>query len=168
MIKHIDPVWKEPGKWHYMNLPTVHKPFNDPVSIAEWKALGYTHKLFTGEIYDMSNPEPPWMQFVRKELPWKHFSWSIHVMEPGRVLPEHGDIYITFKKVYGIKDTSDVHRALIFMEDWQSGHVFEVNKEPVLNYQAGDYVVWKNDTLHLAANVGKTPRYSLQITGVIE
>ena len=54
------------------------------------------------------------------------------------------------------------------MEDWQSGHVFEIEKQPIVEWRAGDYVVWKNDTLHLAANVGKTSRYTLQITGVIE
>ena len=168
MLKHINPAWQEPGEWHYTNLPTIYKLFNDPVSLAEWRQLGYTHKLFTGEIYDMNNPEPPWMKSVRTALPWKYFSWSIHFMMPGRVIPEHGDTYVTFKRVHNLEDTVNIHRALIFMDDWQSGHIFEVNKAPVLNYKAGDYVVWKNDTLHLAANVGKTHRYSLQITGVIE
>jgi len=54
------------------------------------------------------------------------------------------------------------------MEDWQSGHISEIEKQPLINWTAGDYIIWKNDTLHLAANVGKTARYTLQITGVIK
>jgi len=54
------------------------------------------------------------------------------------------------------------------MEDWQSGHVSEIEDTVISEWRAGDYIVWKNDTLHLAANVGKTSRYTLQITGVID
>ena len=52
------------------------------------------------------------------------------------------------------------------MADWQSGHISEVEKHSIINWREGDYIVWKNDTLHLAANVGKTSRYTLQITGI--
>ena len=52
------------------------------------------------------------------------------------------------------------------MEDWQSGHVSECEHTVITNWSAGDYIVWKNDTQHLAANVGKTARYTLQITGI--
>jgi hypothetical protein len=79
---------------------------------------------------------------------------------------EHGDTYARFRELYSWD--GDIHRAIFYMEDWQSGHISEIEKQPLINWHAGDYIIWKNDTLHLAANVGKTPRYTLQITGVIE
>ena len=117
-------------------------------------------------MYDMRQEEPDWMDVIRKVLPWKHFSWSIYRMNPGSCLPEHGDTYARFRELHNWD--GDIHRAIFYMEDWQSGHISEIEKQPLINWQAGDYIIWKNDTLHLAANVGKTPRYTLQITGVVE
>ena len=159
---HTDPVWKD----QYKDLMYINEPFNDPVSLQEWRDLGYTQTKFTGDMYDMRQKEPVWMDAIRKVLPWKHFSWSIYRMNPGNCLPEHGDTYARFRQLYN--HNGDIHRAIFYMEDWQSGHISEIEKQPLINWSAGDYIIWKNDTLHLAANVGKTPRYTLQITGVIE
>ena len=159
---HTDPSWKD----QYKDLMYINEPFNDPVSLKEWRDLGYTQTKFTGDMYDMRQKEPVWMDAIRKVLPWKHFSWSIYRMNPGNCLPEHGDTYARFRQLYN--HNGDIHRAIFYMEDWQSGHISEIEKQPLINWHAGDYIIWKNDTLHLAANVGKTPRYTLQITGVIE
>ena len=159
---HTDPVWKD----QYKDLIYINEPFNDLISLKEWRDLGYTQTKFTGDMYDMRQEEPDWMDAIRKVLPWKHFSWSIYRMNPGSCLPEHGDTYARFRELYSWD--GDIHRAIFYMEDWQSGHISEIEKQPLINWQAGDYIIWKNDTLHLAANVGKTPRYTLQITGVVE
>ena len=159
---HIEPVWKE----SYKDFSYKNEPFNDLESIAEWRKLGYTQLKFTGDMYDMRNPEPIWMGNIRQVVPWKHFSWSIYRMGPGCVLPTHGDTYARFRKVHNYD--GDVYRLIFFMEDWQSGHYFEIDGKPKTNWQAGDYVYWKNDAPHLAANIGKTNRYTLQITGIIE
>jgi hypothetical protein len=145
---HSDPVWQGA----FEDLPYQNEPLTK----------------FTGDMYDMRNPEPEWMNAIRKVLPWKHFSWSVYRMGPGCVLPTHGDTYARFCKLYNITDMDTIHRAIFFMKDWESGHIFEIDGLPQTQWRAGDYYVWRNDTEHLAANVGKTPRYSLQITGVIE
>lgn len=159
---HIDPVWYG----LYKDLDFINEPFNDVESLQEWRNLGYTQSKFTGDMYDMRNPEPIWMGSIRQLIPWKHFSWSVYRMGPGCVLPNHSDTYARFRKLY--KYTGDVYRCIFFMEDWQSGHYFEIDGIPKTHWIAGDYVYWKNATLHLAANVGKTDRYTLQITGVVE
>ena len=161
-IGNTDPVWKD----QYKDLMYINEPFNDLVSLKEWRDLGYTQTKFTGDMYDMRQAEPNWMDAIRKVLPWKYFSWSIYRMNPGSCLPEHGDTYARFKELHNWD--GDIHRAIFYMEDWQSGHISEIEKQPLINWCAGDYIIWKNDTLHLAANVGKTPRYTLQITGVIK
>jgi hypothetical protein len=85
-------------------------------------------------------------------------------MPPGTVLPEHGDTYTKFKEIHKVKNTTII-RIIVFLKDWQQGHYMEMNGEPVLKWRAGDWVCWSDGFLHTAANVGKTNRYTLQITG---
>lgn len=157
---HIEPWWQD-----YHDLPFVSEPFNDDLALHEWQALGYTQTRFTGDMYDMRNPEPPWIAPFRDIFHWHHFSWSVYRMAPGTVLPNHRDTYARFKTVHGVNDIEKIQRAVIYLEDWQSGHYAEIDGTPVVAWQQGDYIVWKGSTLHLAANNGKTHRYTLQITG---
>lgn len=150
----------------HRGLLYTNEPFNDQVSLAEWRELGYTQTKFTGDMYDMRNTEPDWIAEFKKYFPWQHFSWSVYRMCPGTVLPNHSDTYAKFKELYNISNIHQIHRAVVFLEDWQSGHYFEIDDEPWTNWSAGDCVVWQSDVPHLAANVGKTNRYTLQITGV--
>ena len=158
--------WIEPWWVSHRDLPYVNEPFNDPGSLAQWQALGYTQSKFTGDMYDMRNPEPAWIEGFRYHFPWQHFSWSVYRMGPGTVLPEHQDTYARFREIYGITDPNTIYRAIVFLEPWSSGHYFEVEGCPVTGWLAGDTYIWHNDVLHLAANVGRTQRYTLQITGV--
>jgi hypothetical protein len=159
--------WIEPW-WvgSFKDLPYANEPFNDPVSLAHWQSLGYTQTKFTGDMYDMRNPEPAWMQGFRHHFPWKHFSWSVYRMGPGTVLPNHQDTYTRFKKLYNVTDDHSIHRAVVFLADWESGHYLEIDGVPITNWIAGDVVMWQSDVWHLAANCGMTDRYTLQITGV--
>ncbi len=161
-LNHMFPVWRDA----YEDLMYINEPFNDPVSLKEWRNLGYTQTKFTGDMYDMRQEEPEWMHLIHNVFDWRYFSWSVYRMNPGCCLPMHGDIYERFRKLHNWQ--GDIHRAIIYMEDWQSGHVSEIEDTVITDWRAGDYIVWKNDTPHLAANVGKTSRYTLQITGVIE
>ena len=150
----------------HRDLPYTNEPFNDPVSLARWQELGYTQTRFTGDMYDMRNPEPDWIAPFRRHFPWQHFSWSVYRMCPGTTLPNHTDTYAKFREIYNIQDPNTIFRAVIFLENWQSGHYFEIDGEPETEWPAGEYVVWRNDVQHLAANVGTTDRYTLQITGI--
>lgn len=159
----VDPWWTDHRELDYIN-----EPFNDPVSLKYWKKLGYTQTKFTGDMYDMRNPEPEWMSPFRKVFPWKHFSWSVYRMGPGCVLPNHQDLFVKFQEIYKVTNPQQICRAVIFLEDWASGHYFEIDGVPMVKWRAGDGVVWRYDTPHLAANVGETDRYTLQITGLID
>jgi hypothetical protein len=158
---HVDPWWSLEN----LALPYVNEPFNDQVALNEWTKLGYTQTKFTGDMYDMRSPEPVWINPFRKVFPLSNFSWSIYRMGPGTVLPEHTDTYSRFKKVYRIKEHTTIMRAIVFLQDWDSGHYLEMNGEPVIKWRAGDWVIWSDQFPHLAANMGKTNRYTLQITG---
>ncbi len=159
---HIDSWW---GNMH-RELPYVNEPFNDTESVALWKSLGYTQTRFTGNMYDMRNPEPTWMaKFYQHFHYLENVGWSVYQMPPGSTLPNHSDTYNRYREIHNITDPSTIYRAIVFLEDWQSGHYSEIDGNAVVNWSAGDILLWQNDVPHLAANVGMTDRYTLQLTG---
>lgn len=158
---HINPWW---GLKH-RDLEYINEQFNDPESLTEWRELGYTQTRFTGDLYDMRAAEPSWMKEFYKIFPWNNLSWSVYRMPPGSVLPMHSDTYARFREIYNLSDTSRIVRTIVFLEDWQSGHYLEMNGTPLTGWRAGDWVSWRDDFPHLAANMGKTNRYTLQLTG---
>ena len=80
------------------------------------------------------------------------------------IIPNHFDAYNVYTKKFGCQ-TEDVHKILVFLEDWKSGHYFELKGKPFVNWKAGDYATWTGNTEHFAANIGTEYRYTLQITG---
>ena len=60
---HTDPVWKD----QYKDLTYINEPFNDPISLKEWRDLGYTQTKFTGDMYDMRQEEPDWMDAHKRK-----------------------------------------------------------------------------------------------------
>jgi hypothetical protein len=152
----------------HRDLPYINEPFNDPAAQRQWKDRGFQHQRFTGDLYDMRQPEPEWMAHFRHWLPMRHFSWSIYRMTPGTVLPEHSDTYKKFREIYSVADDAVIRRYVIFLENWQSGHYIEIDDGPVTKWIQGWGAFWNGDTPHIAANIGRTDRYTLQITGVID
>lgn len=156
-----DPWWSG-----YRDLPYQNEPFNDPHSVALWRSLGYTQTRFTGDMYDMRQPQPDWIDQFRDTFPWRCWAWSVYRMPPGTVLPNHGDTYQRYREIHGIQDIEQVWRAVVFLEHWQSGHYFEIDGQPITEWAQGEYAMWRGSTPHLAANMGQTDRYTLQITGI--
>ena len=87
-------------------------------------------------------------------------------MATGTVLPEHVDTYERYINLFNLKGKEDtIRRAVVFLEDWKPGHYFEIDSTAVVNYKAGEYVLWSPEVPHSASNIGVEPRYTLQITG---
>jgi hypothetical protein len=84
---------------------------------------------------------------------------------PGQVLPEHVDTFYMFAKHNNVHPDGCI-RVNIFLEDWQSGHYFEINKTPITNWKRGDAVIIEKNEPHLSSNSGMSPKYTMQITGV--
>lgn len=160
---HVDPWWD----LRHRDLKYIHEQFNDSESLSEWRRLGYTQTRFTGDMYDMRNAEPGWTTPFRSIFPFERFGWSFYRMPPGSVLPAHRDTYDRFKLIHGLDTKNTVVRTIVFLEDWASGHYLEMNGQPFTGWRAGDWVSWRDDFLHLAANMGKTDRYTLQLTGTV-
>jgi hypothetical protein len=152
----------------YLHLDYVNEPFNDTENTRRWIEQGYPAK-FTGDMCDMRSRQPTWnQQFVDmfSDMGWKDIGTSYYRMNTGTVLPTHGDLYLKYIDLYKLHGQEHrIRRAIVFLEDWASGHYFEAMGTPYTNWSAGQVMEWTYDTPHMAANIGTEPRYTLQITG---
>ena len=94
------------------------------------------------------------------------FSTSMIKQNPGMVFPLHADTYYKFKQTHRV--TGDIVRWCIFLQDWQPGHYFDINQQPIVNWKKGDYVEIKEGDLHRGSNSGNVPKYTAQITGLLK
>ena len=165
-IKHYQlyPFWDQ----EYKNLDYINEPFNDISSKTKWIAAGYCDH-FTGDMCDMRSSQPAWnKRFIEifTDQGWKDIGTSYYRMMTGTVLPTHGDLYLKYVDLFNLKGQEQtIRRAVVFLEDWQPGHYAEYMGRPWVDWKAGSVVEWTYDTPHMAANLGLTPRYTLQITG---
>ena len=86
----------------HRDLEYVREPYNNPGETEVWRNMGFTHEHFTGEMYDMRNPEPSWLNIneLNKVFKFEHLSWSFYKMTTGVILPEHVDAFARFKRIY--------------------------------------------------------------------
>jgi hypothetical protein len=161
---HIPQFWDD----EFKNLEYMDESFNDNANITRWLAQGYANK-FTGSMCDMRRPQPSWNNLFVKIFEaqgWQDVSTSYYKMSTGTILPTHQDLYLRYIDVFKLHGQEQrIRRAVVFLEDWQPGHYAEYMDRPYTAWQAGDIVEWPYDTPHMAANMGPTPRYTLQITG---
>ena len=158
------PFWNE----DYKTLDYINESFNDTQLLEVWTSQGYPNK-FTGNMCDMRSQQPSWNQRIVEIFQgqgWRDVGTSYYRMDTGTVLPTHGDLYLKYIDVFKLQGKEHtIRRAIIFLEDWQPGHYAEYMDQAFVNWRAGSVIEWTYDTPHMAANLGLTPRYTLQITG---
>lgn len=102
------------------------------------------------------------------------FSWlddkvyAVHRFSPGSILPFHKDGYKQYRASRKINNVDQIHRIIVFLEDWKDGHLLQVGSKLYAQWKAGDFATWCGETSHMAANLGHEDRYTLQITGIIK
>jgi hypothetical protein len=152
----------------YKTLDYINEQFNDTDQITQWKNQGYADR-FTGDMCDMRSQQPSWNQRfldMFAEQGWKDVGTSYYKMPTGTILPTHSDLYLKYIDLFNLQGQENtIRRAIVFLEDWQPGHYAEYLDQAHVNWSAGSTVEWEYDTPHMAANMGPTPRYTLQITG---
>jgi hypothetical protein len=163
---HVTRFWDD----EFKTLNYIQEPFNDPETVELWLSQGYQDKI-TGDLCDMRHRLPGWTkQFVDTYTAqgWQDVGLAFYRMRTGTVMPVHQDLYRRYIELFDLKGREHtIRRALVLLEDWCSGHYFEVDGHPFVNWRAGDTVEWTYDTPHMAANIGLQDRYTLQITGHI-
>lgn len=152
----------------YRDLDYTSEPFNDSESTSTWIAPGYPNR-FVGDMCDMRSPQPSWNQkFIDHfaSLGWNNIGTSYYRMKTGTVLPVHSDLYLKYIDLFDLAGREhSICRAIIMLEDWQSGHYAEIAGQVMAPWTAGTVFEWRHDTPHMAANIGLADRYTLQITG---
>jgi hypothetical protein len=83
---------------------------------------------------------------------------------PGMMLPWHFDTYPTYSKNMNVADKNKIVRIIVFLHDSQPGHQLWV-EDRLCAGPAGTWFSWAGATKHMAANLGETDRYVIQITG---
>tara|TARA_R110002020_G_scaffold113362_2_gene260743 strand:+ start:1222 stop:1725 length:504 start_codon:yes stop_codon:yes gene_type:complete len=165
-MKHVKPFWDN----QYKNLNYRKEIFNDEYAIEEWRKQGYNNDVdsFSGKMANYEDALPSWhnkiLEWVEEEFQLKDVGCCYYRMGTNDIIPDHSDAYNVYTKKFNCK-TEDVHKILVFLEDWKSGHYFEYEGEPIINWKAGDWTTWVGAIRHFAANIGTEYRYTLQITG---
>ena len=113
------------------------------------------------QMFDEQSPQ--WVHDLRKQVPQDFTNSVVSVIKinPGQTIPYHMDKHYLLQKKFG---TGKTWRYLIMLEDWKRGHYFEIEDEPVVNWQAGNWVKIPQSIWHLAGKMGTEPYYSAQIT----
>lgn len=159
---HISPWWNQ----SYKTLEYKYLPLTNTHDLERWNREGYQNILnLNGELYNMFNPMPDYAEKFFTMFDWKDVGIAFYRMNTGDALPMHRDAFSSYKKMFNIIDSSQLWRAVVFLEDWKSGHYFEIDNRPLMPWVAGDWVSWNYDVPHFAANIGIEPRYTMQITG---
>lgn len=126
------------------------------------------YKTFIGnDAYFLPDPMPKFVSEILNLEPFNNYdivSPGFHRIRPGMGLPLHIDGYDTFSKIHNIKNTNDIIRHIIFLEDAKRGHIIQVGDKVFGSWNAGNYISWRGHIEHAAFNLGIEDRYTLQIT----
>lgn len=155
-------------KINFESLDFEYRKFQDENTLKRWKEIGHLYEKYSGLTLEKNKSQPEWVDIIEKEFDLESITSCVYCMTPGTIMPEHQDFYKKYRSLYNLSDSKNICRVIVFLEDWKSGHYFEIDKTPIVNWKAGDYISWKNSTIHMAANVGSENRYTLQITGIDE
>jgi hypothetical protein len=82
---------------------------------------------------------------------------------PGLILPWHQDNYPTYARNKKAK-VEEIVRIMVFLHDPAPGHQLWI-EDRYCTGPAGTWFAWQGATKHMAANLGETDRYVIQITG---
>jgi hypothetical protein len=93
------------------------------------------------------------------------FSCSVMCQEPGQTLPLHVDTFYKISQQLNVEKTECI-RINVFLEDWKSGHYFEINNSSFTDWSKGDAIIIQTNQPHLSGNMGLESKYTMQITGV--
>ena len=89
---------------------------------------------------------------------------------PGCVVPYHRDTFFQIKQRFPERTEPRV-RANVYMENYRLGHFVQYTLDGShhisTGWQAGDGWLWDSEILHLSANAGMQPKYTMQISGFL-
>lgn len=85
---------------------------------------------------------------------------------PGCVIPLHRDTFYQISQRYPDRTETKV-RANIYLENWKTGHFIQYGNKVSTHWTQGEGFLWDSEVLHLGANAGMEPKYTLQVSGFL-
>lgn len=85
---------------------------------------------------------------------------------PGCVIPWHRDTFYQIGQQFPNRLETKV-RANIYLENWKMGHFIQYQDNVSTHWKQGQGFLWDSDILHLGANAGMEPKYTLQVSGFL-
>ena len=145
-----------------------------PNSIAASKLdhIKHGYKDCNSEYYqwiDTREEMPKFFEKVKKLTKLDSATVACFKQEPGNTNPWHFDSYASAIKKYGLSENErdKIVRYLIFLEDWDWGHIIQIGNNVLSQWKKGDIYTWKYGMYHLSSNAGITPKWTCQVTGLI-
>jgi hypothetical protein len=141
------------------------------------------HKEYgLGDTYDEENTVIQQLWYTDKQIDFKELGKQLGIeiitissilQPPGNIITLHRDTFYQINKRFPNDERLKV-RANIYLEDWKVGHLIQYqdindnNKWKTSdNWKAGEGYLWSKDVLHLSANAGMKPKFTLQISGFL-
>lgn len=135
----------------------------------EYAKFGYNQH--NTKIWKSTNNKTPlrfdWEENLLQQLPLDHAIVTLTRQDPGQILPWHYDRHFMLKKLCPEQPKQKILRILVFLEDWKTGHVIQIEDDIFSHWQRGQAISWHPDTYHLAANVGLEKKWTCNITGFL-
>jgi hypothetical protein len=142
-----------------------------------WKTLDVpepTYPIGSAHLYQCFGEDcPQWAMDVCNKFDWVQYKQvTINKLTTGTFIPPHVDSMYRLKQ--DLKNNQDTLENLelvrinIFLQDHQLGHWLNIDDESFDNYNKGDYTFIFPGVIHTVANLGYKPRYTMQITGLID
>lgn len=107
-----------------------------------------------------------WQDSMLSQLPLDHAIVTLTRQDPGQILPWHYDRHFMLRRLYP-DDSRIIVRILVFMEEWKTGHVLQIQDEMLYNWKRGQAVIWHPTTYHVAANIGLEKKWTCNVTGFL-
>ena len=122
------------------------------------------HANYQGTMLKQSFNEnvPDYIQYYNI-LGVQHGSVCWLCLEPKEMIPIHRDSFYMLKTKMNVK-VEDCVRYLIMLEDWEPGHMVQLDDLVLADWKAGDVWYFDSTVLHWTANCGVTNFYSCQVS----
>lgn len=137
-------------------LKDIHEKFGEFPTTYSLENTGIHQKWWTNDEIDFN-------EFGQK-LNMEVVTISSIKQMPGNTIPLHRDTFYQTKKKCPDRKEEPV-RANIYLEDWKIGHFIQYENEVSTHWKQGEGFLWNSEVLHLGANAGMEPKYTLQISG---
>lgn len=149
-------VWDEVGKTYIKSLSQNKLWGYNKHNTKVWETTAKPKKI-----------EMSWEGKLAELLPLECPISRPTLQSPGNVMPWHRDNFHFYKRQHS-DNSEPVVRFIVFMKDWDVGHVLQAGNSIIANWRAGDVILWHPDRFHLSANIGISNKWTTNITGKLQ